>query len=181
MEYNQLETPRLILRRFTPDDLKFIFNHFANSFVSKYLYDNEPPESLNEAKEILDWCTDTESKHHIRWCIVLKDTEIPIGTIGFHKYNTTNNSAEVGYDLSSEYIRQGYMTEAMKCILDYGFNKYGLNRVQAIVAVENVASNKLLGSIGFTLEGVIRDECLYRGHYYDHNLFSLLKRDAKNK
>lgn len=177
MKYKEIETPRLLLRKFDENDLTFIYNHFKNEFVSKYLYDNEPPKDENEAKWILDWCLDLESEVHIRWCIVNKDNGESIGTLGFHKYDKTNNSVEIGYDLAEGYIRKGVMSEALKAILDYGFNEFNFNRVHASVAVKNTASNKLLESLGFTLEGVIRDELYFRGKYYDHNIFSLLKRE----
>lgn len=48
MQYTILETPGLILRKFKPDDLDFIFNHFNSQFVSQYLYDNEPPKNIND-------------------------------------------------------------------------------------------------------------------------------------
>ena len=180
MEYNLLESSRLILRKFEPSDLSFVFNHFGDSFVSEYLYDNEPPKNKDEAKEILDWCTDFESSSHIRWCIILKEKNIPIGTIGFHIYDQTNNAVEIGYDLSKKYTQQGYMTEAMEIVLNYGFEKYNLNRIHACVAVENFASNILLKKLGFHLEGIIRDKHFFRGNYYDHNLFSMLKKEKAN-
>ncbi|MCP4178315.1 MAG: GNAT family N-acetyltransferase [bacterium] len=180
MKYSLLETSRLILRKFEPNDLSFVYNHFSNSFVSEYLYDNEPPKNKDEAKEILDWCIDIESLNHIRWCIILKEKNIPIGTVGFHIYDQINNAIEIGYDLSQKYTQQGYMTEAMNVVINYGFKNYNLNRIHACVAVENTGSNRLLEKSGFHLEGIIRDKHFFRGNYYDHNLFSLLKKDKSN-
>ncbi|WP_187759646.1 hypothetical protein [Thiospirochaeta perfilievii] len=56
MKYQELETKRLLLRKFESSDLDFIFRHFNDGFVSNYLYDNELPQDLTEAGEILDWC-----------------------------------------------------------------------------------------------------------------------------
>jgi ribosomal-protein-alanine N-acetyltransferase len=179
MKYEKLQTPRLQLRQFEESDLDFIFNHFGSPFVSKYLYDNEPPKDVKEAKVILSWCRDFKSEDHIRWCIVLKEENRAMGTIGFHRYDQNNHSAEIGYDLSEKFSRQGYMTEALDCILDYGFNTYNMNRIHASVAIKNKASNNLLKKLGFKLEGVIRDQYFFRGKYYDHNLFSLLRRDKE--
>lgn len=52
-----------------------------------------------------------------------------------------------------------------------------LNRINAYVALDNVNSMKLSGKLGFVNEGVYRDKHLFRGKYYDHYSFSLLKRD----
>lgn len=173
MKYEQLVTDRLILRNFISTDLDFIYNHFKDSFVSRYLYDNEPPETHSEAQEILDWCMDLDSDH-IRWCILLKEDLSPIGTIGFHRYDQQNNSAEIGYDLSESFSNQGFMTESLKCIMSYGRSQYKLHRVHASVSTDNEASNKLLKKNGFQLEGMIRDQYLFRGIYYDHNLWSYI-------
>jgi ribosomal-protein-alanine N-acetyltransferase len=179
MKYQRIETPRLILRNFKIDDINFVFNHFNDSFVSQYLYDNEPPKSIDKAKEILDWCIDLDS-NHIRWCIILKENSSPIGTLGFHRYDNENNSAEIGYDLSNKYTNLGIMTEALKSILEYGHSQFNLHRVYASVAKENVASNKLLENNGFFLEGIIRDQYLFRGKYYDHNLWSHIQSEKAN-
>ena len=177
MKYQKLETQRLILRRFEQSDLEFIFKHFKDSFVSKYLYDNEPPKNETEAQEILDWCIDLNS-NHIRWCILHKEDSNPIGTIGFHRYDSQNNSAEIGYDLSEAYTQKGYMTEALNCIIKYGSKDLLIHRMYASVAINNIASNKLLESNDFQLEGILRDQYLFRGKYYDHNLWSHILRKS---
>ena len=179
MEYQKLKTARLILRRFESIDLDFAFSHFNDSFVSRYLYDNEPPQNLAEAKEILDWCIDLKSDH-IRWCIMLKENSKPIGSIGFHCYDNQNNSAEIGYDLLEAYTQMGIMTEAIKCILEYGHTQFRLHRIHASVAVNNLASNKLLEKNDFQLEGIIRDQYFFRGKYYDHNLWSYIHSEKAN-
>ncbi|WP_089744453.1 GNAT family N-acetyltransferase [Gracilibacillus ureilyticus] len=52
-----------------------------------------------------------------------------------------------------------------------------LNRINAYVALENIQSIKLLKKLGFKNEGVFRDKHYFRGKYYDHYSFSLLKRE----
>ncbi|MCD4669950.1 MAG: GNAT family N-acetyltransferase [Actinomycetia bacterium] len=179
MKYQKLETARLILRKFESSDLNFVFNHFKDSFVSRYLYDNEPPKNLAEAQEILDWCIDLKSDH-IRWCIMLKENSKPIGTIGFQRYDNQNNSAEIGYDLLESYSKMGIMTEVLKCIIEYGHKQFGLHRIHASVAKNNLASNKFLKKNGFHLEGIIRDQYFFRGKYYDHNLLSYIHSEKAN-
>jgi ribosomal-protein-alanine N-acetyltransferase len=179
MKYQKLETARLMLRNFESSDLDFVYSHFQDNFVSKYLYDNEPPQNLTETQEILDWCIDLKSDH-IRWCIILKESSKSIGTIGFHLYDNQNNSAEIGYDLLENYTQMGIMTEAIKCIMEYGHKQFGIHRSHASVAINNLASNKLLEKNGFHLEGIIRDQYFFRGKYYDHNLWSYIHSEKVN-
>ena len=69
------------------------------------------------------------------------------------------------------------MNEALICAIESGFNNMALNRINASVALENINSIKLLEKLGFKNEGIYRDKHLFRGKYYDHYSFSLLKRD----
>lgn len=177
MFFPDIETERLILRKFQKDDLQFIFEHFSDNDVCEYLYDNEPLKSLEEAKQIMAFYEDQENKTHNRWVIISKQERIPIGTSGFHCWDKHNNIAEIGYDLNKTYWGQGYMSEALTAILNHGFKNLRLNRVQAFVYLGNERSSNLLLRLGFKKEGIIRDKHLYRGKYYDHYCFSLLKRE----
>ena len=177
MNVSELKTNRLLLRKFASSDLNFVHHHFSNAKVTEFLYDNEPAESIDAARKILDWCMDFSSPTHTRWCITLLDNKTQIGTCGFHNYDSTNNASEIGYDLLPDYWNNGYMSEALTEMLSYGFEHLGLNRIYAFVFVNNAASNRLLERLGFSLEGVIREKHYYRGKYYDHNLHSLLRSD----
>lgn len=74
-------------------------------------------------------------------------------------------------------LGQGYMEEGLVVAIESGFNNMALNRINAFVALENINSIKLLEKLGFKNEGIYRDKHLFRGKYYDHYSFSLLKRD----
>jgi ribosomal-protein-alanine N-acetyltransferase len=189
MKVDELRTERLVLRAFREDDLQFVFDHFSDPDVSRFLYDHEPPTTIKEGEDILKWCMDSGSKDHIRWCIEIgkgsgkvvggKEGDIgrPIGTCGFHWYDPLNNSAEIGYDLAREFWGQGLMAEALRSMLAFGFDVLQLNRVYAYVYPKNQRSVQLLAGIGFSHEGVIREKHLFRGKYYDHSLYSLLRKE----
>ena len=108
---------------------------------------------------------------------ISQKNQLQLGTCGFHYWDRTNNIAEIGYDLWHECWGQGYMKEALKCAIESSFTNMGLNRINAFVALDNVNSVKLLEKLGFKNEGIYRDKHLFRGQYYDHYFFSLLKRD----
>jgi ribosomal-protein-alanine N-acetyltransferase len=69
------------------------------------------------------------------------------------------------------------MREALDAVLTYGFGKMGLNRVQAMVHPDNARSIHLLGRLGFTCEGVLRDWRFYKGRFWDEACFSLLRHE----
>ena len=174
----RLESDRLILRSITFGDLEFVFDHFSDPHVYKYLVDEEPVTNELEAKEIIQWASNPADISCNRWIIQLKDNEKPVGTCGFHNWDQKNNRVEIGYDLSQPYWRNGITCEAVSTMIKSGFARMGLNRIEAFVHLENIGSSNLLKKLGFQLEGIVRDKHLFRGQYYDHYCFSLLKSDC---
>ncbi|BBM86538.1 GNAT family N-acetyltransferase [Candidatus Uabimicrobium amorphum] len=171
MHYKQLCSSRLLLRKFRANDLDFLFKHFSDANVTKFLYDQEPLSSKKEAQELLSWVMDIDSGDHIRWCITLKDQ--PIGTCGFHLYDATAQSAEIGYDLAYEHWNKGYMSEVLDVVLNYAKRDLHLRTIKACVAIDNIPSQKLLLKQGFVLVETDPKKHLFRGKYYAHHIYSL--------
>jgi [ribosomal protein S5]-alanine N-acetyltransferase len=172
-----LETERLILRQLTVDDIDFVFHHFSDPRVTQYLMDEPPVLDYAQAQAIIDFYLEPEGKDHSRWGIVHKADNRMIGTCGFHKWVKASFRAETGYDLSPDYWGQGYMGEAVRAVIHLGFERMGLNRIEALVYVNNDRSIQLLHRLGFKQEGRLRDFFCLDGVFYDHFLFTLLKRE----
>ena len=96
---------------------------------------------------------------------------------GFH-FQAAGFKAEIGDDLGRDYWHQGYMSEALRAMLAYGFETLKLNRIEALVMPENEASATLLRRLGFSEEGVLREYAYFKGEYHDLRFFSLLRREA---
>lgn len=69
------------------------------------------------------------------------------------------------------------MSEALHAVLSHGFEHMELNRIDALVYVENERSIQLLQKLGFKQEGLLRDYFYLDGKFYDHYIFALLKKD----
>ena len=67
-----------------------------------------------------------------------------IGTISLWKFSEDKKTAEVGYDLNPVFHNKGIMTEALNCVLKYGFTQLQLDKIEAYTHKENQASRKLL-------------------------------------
>lgn len=85
----------------------------------------------------------------------------------------------LGYWIGAPFARQGYMTEAMNALLSFGFDKLGLNRIEAACLVENVASRALLLKCGFRQEGLARKYLRINGAWQDHLTFAILRDDVR--
>ena len=171
-----LETHRLYLRPLAARDAEFLLAHFGDDEVTRYLVDAEPLTSRADADRIVAFYQDAEHGQ-CRWMLVDKRTGATIGTCGFHMCEPSYHKAEVGYDLASSHWGQGLMTEALAEILAHAFTHMEMNRIEALVHPDNHQSIALLDRLGFLLEGTIRDRFWFRGRYYDHRLYSLLRRE----
>jgi [ribosomal protein S5]-alanine N-acetyltransferase len=108
---------------------------------------------------------DINSKKIIGWC-------------GYHTWYIKHLRGEIGYELYDvSFKRQGYMSEALEVIIDYGFNTMHLNQIEAFVAVDNVASLKTLHKFQFVQEGHLREHYSHEDKPEDSLVFYLLKRD----
>lgn len=132
-------------------------------------------EHLDQAQALIDFfITSYAEKRGIRWGIERKGTKGLIGTIGFNLWSPKHRRAEIGYELLPESWRNGYATEAISAVLQYGFQELKLNRIGAIVFTENEASNHLLLKLGFQQEGILRDYMVQNGRANDTYIYSLL-------
>ena len=173
-----LETNRLILRKMALSDVEFYFSHFnIREIVEGCCFPG--PKSLEAAEEELEaYCIKPfEENRGIRWGIIRKGSNQLIGTCGYYDWNKNARRAEVGYDLNPKYWGQGIMTEALRAILKYSFEKMALNRVQAIIDSKNARSIGLVLGLGFKEEGVLRERSYFNGQFRDDVCFSLLKRE----
>lgn len=174
--FPELETERLLLRRMSLDDAEFYLELFSDPDIVE-LTAFDPPKGIEGAtQELMEFCIRPfEENRGIRWGIALKGLKGLICTIGYYQWVKAGGyRSEIGYDLLAAYRRQGIMTEAMREVLKYGFEKMGLNRIEAFVDPRNVASIRLLQKIGFHQDGVLRERTHFHGKFMDDVCFSLL-------
>ncbi len=109
--------------------------------------------------------------------IVHTQSQKVIGTIGFMWMQNDHRSAEVGYSLNRSYWNHGYMTEALRMMIDFGFEELGLNRIEAQHECDNPASGQVMLKAGMQKEGVLRQRLFNKGRYVDVALYAILKKD----
>lgn len=169
-----LETERLRLREIMPDDAKAIFRCFSDEEVTRY-YGQGAFTTLEQAEQLIDlFAKNRLERRGIRWGIELKDRKGLVGTIGFNAWAPKHKRAEIGYELHPDYWRQGYAREAASAVLTFGFQELGLDRVGAVVFIDNEASHALLNRLGFEKEGLLRKYIHQNGKSYDTYVYSLI-------
>jgi len=144
-----LETERLALRVLSPDDASDVFDLRSNEENQAYI-DRPLAKNIQEASDHIDMIVDgIHNQKWINWAITIKGVNKVIGLTGFWNYHETKPQVEIGYELHPHYQGKGYMTEATKAILEYGFREMGIRRVQANIHKENAKSIALLKKFGF--------------------------------
>ena len=148
------ETARLILREFSPDDFEDVHAYSSDYETVKHMMFG--PNTEAQTHEYLEkQCAEemaAEPRMHYNCAIQRKDTGRVIGGISFHM-NWRRDDAILGAILNRHETGQGFMTEAMKGVLDYAFRTLGLHRMHAVVDVENGAMIHILEKCGLRREG----------------------------
>ena len=115
------------------------------------------------------------------WIIVLKNESKAIGTIRLAYWDLNRLITKIGYGISPDYGRKGYLSEALLCIIKYAFDILGFYRIESWTRYDNYASIKGLENIGFINEGSLRNYYLgFDGKRYDVLLYSIIKEDYVN-
>lgn len=175
-----LQTDRLDLVEIGQSHLTDIFSLFSDDRVTKY-YNIVTLKEEKDAQSYLDWFRNRFAlKAGIRWGIVLKGTTKLIGTAGYNNF-TTQHRANLGYDLHPDHWGHGYVTEALTAVIEFGFARLLVNRIEAEVMPGNIASEKVLNKLKFKKEGLLRQWMYWNGHHYDMIMFSLLWQDYRPK
>lgn len=172
-----LATPRLQMVAMGPNHRDFVFRHFSDPEVARYLVDAEPVRTQADADEIVAFYEDPDRRRRSRWVVLERPALTPIGTIGLHAYEPERRKVEIGYDLAPNRWGVGLMAEAVGAVLDHAFDTLGVHRVEAFVHVDNIRSARLLGRLGFTREGTVRAMYFSAGSFHDHDWYSLLATD----
>ncbi|MFZ4752109.1 MAG: GNAT family N-acetyltransferase [Chitinophagaceae bacterium] len=172
-----LVTPRLILRGLHPEEYQIRMQASESEKWSYFGFRNEEQAKLEEEKFKSGMHGYNRSFYH--FYLIHRTSLNVIGACGFHYWFTRHHRAEIGYgiyDLSDRH--QGYMSEALPPILQFGFEQLGLHRIEATLSPQNLPSLKLLQKNHFQEEGLLK------GHYYngseflDSLIMSLLRKDG---
>lgn len=143
-----------------------IFTHWLSDFqITDYLGRSAALATFNDEKEYLEKGI-TDSKRNFA-IVTLEDDKL-IGTVSLEGIDRLNRTAELGIFIGDEnYRNNGYGTEAIKLILDYGFNYENLNNIELHLMSFNERALKCYEKCGFKEYGRRRKCKFINGNYYD--------------
>jgi len=181
MHFEIIETRRLILKGLFPVDINYIFENFTKPEIKRILGHRSEEDYLKEESKHKNGYS-SYNRSFILFLLTDKASDNIIGRCGLHNWNMEHKRAEIGYVMEAEsFKRKGLMSEAVSAIIDYGFNKMNLNRIEALVGIGNIPSLRLMEKYHFIKEGVLRQHHYTSDKYEDSILFSKLYTDYINE
>ena len=179
----QLETERLILRRFhrrdaaALDEAVRVSLYELNQWLPWARMDYTSGDTASFIREsILAWKEGRAWDYSIRF---KDDPDRHVGNVSLWTVSKLGKIAEIGYWVRSDETNRGICTEAVDRVIEEAFVALGYHKVVLRIAVGNEASDRIAEKLGFTREGILREELLIRGNWVDHSLWSLLDREYR--
>ena len=121
--FQNLETERLLLRRLHDNDVNEVLELRGNPETMKFI-PRPLAKNTDDALEHIKMINDKiEENIGINWAVTIKGSDKMIGLIGHYRIQPENHRAEIGYMILPQYQGKGYVTEAVKAVMEYGFNQ----------------------------------------------------------
>ena len=167
-----IETPRMIIRHFTPEDAADLHEIFGDDEIMKNC---KPAYDFDKTKDFLSsFCIGRNGAV----AAVHKESGKMMGYILFNEAD--EGVFEMGWIFNRRYWRQGYAYESCKAVIDYAFRELKAHKIFA-EAIDTVKSVSLMQKLGMQLEGIQRSQTKdNHGNWADLYFYGLLEDDWRN-
>jgi RimJ/RimL family protein N-acetyltransferase len=172
MPIDYIETQRLRIRSFQPDDWQAVYDYTSDPAVMMYI--PEGPFTPEQAKAFV---AENMGEQARAFAVVLKTDDTLVGHMVFHPWFALG-PYEIGWVFNRAYHGHGYATEAAMALLRYGFETLHLHRIIATAQPENVASCRVMEKLGMRREAHFR-KCIMRpdDRWWDEYFYALLEEE----
>ena len=173
-----LETPRLWLRPVERSDASAIQTAAAAREIADTMISIPHPYPDGEAQRyITRQQAELKAGRAVTFVIELKKGKRFSGLIEVREIDRVHLQAELSFWLKPDLWDQGFMSEAVQAVVQYGFEVMDLNRLYAHHMLRNPASGKILEKCGFTQEGLLRERVVKWGQFENVALWAMLYKD----
>lgn len=176
----RLTSQRLYLRSPILSDAEAFARY--NATPAFYNYVRMDPPTLESTRAYVAYMmSEVTAEPRVRYSfsIVEQAQDLVIGDIYMKIHDPSVQIAEVSYGLDPAFWGHGYMSEALRLMIDFGFDTLKLKRIYAVCDPQNEASRRLLEKSGMQYEGRHRAEELIRGVYEDNLYYAVLDTDKR--
>ena len=163
MEFQDLDGKRIKLIKLDESGLEDMWEYSKNPLLYRF-FEFLPQQTIEETKEYLDKLMKRGAAGNAHyWFVSLRENGKIIGSFGVHDIDWRKKDAEISYSISPDYWGQRYFEESLRTVLWYLFQEQRFHRVHATTRFDNMPSIKGLESVGFQIEGRLRE------FYYSHD------------
>ena len=173
----KLETERLILRPFEDGDAPALMPIMNDPEVTHNLLTSPTFSEEDIAETIRKRKAAIEAKERYSLAVVLKETGRLMGACSLIEVSWEHMHAELVYSLGKEFWGKGYMTEAVRRMIQFGFEELGLERISVGCFARNKASARIIEKLGFEFEGLARHAYCKDGEFLDELRFGMIRSD----
>ena len=119
-----------------------------------------------------------EQENHDVYMHLIRNAQggVMVGRINLSVLGKDRKTAELGYRIGENVTNLGYASEAVKLVLDKAFHTYGLNRIIAGAATDNLASKRVLLKNGFTFSRIIENDLQMNNEWVHTAVFEIMNR-----
>ena len=174
-----LKAQRILLRPLSTVDLVAFVAYRSDPEVARYQSWTTPYTS-DQAAALLKGMNQVPAGTPGIWFqLAIERFDQPgiIGDCAFQILSDDSLQAHIGFTLSRQFQKQGYGAEAVRCLLGYLFGELQLHRVTAICDAENLASARLLESVGMRREGHYLSNIWFKGAWGSEFSYALLEKE----
>jgi RimJ/RimL family protein N-acetyltransferase len=157
---DEIETARLRLRMFTPEDLDALAAIAADPEVMRYIGPGNPLTREEVESNLASIISGFRRRGFGRWAVVKKDSGAMVGYCGL-THGNEEVGVEVAYMLARSEWGNGIASEAARACLRYGFERLGVDSIAGLTRPENLRSRRVMERAGMRY---VRD-----GHYYGYD------------
>jgi len=172
--FGPISTPRLVIREVRHSGLDDLLEVNGDHEVTRFL----PYATWQSREDGVAWLTlmtGLAERGNARQLVVVgKDDAKVIGTLLLFNFDPGSARLEVGYVLGRAHWGRRLMGETLQSMCTFAFGSLGIRRLEAEVNSSNVASLRLLRSLGFVHEGTLRKRWVAKGAAYDTDMYGLL-------
>jgi [ribosomal protein S5]-alanine N-acetyltransferase len=169
-----LQTARLVLRQITMEDAPALYKMRSDKNMMAMIA-RPLATCIEDVQKLIETIQTGQANNDlINWAISLKNDATLIGTIGYYRMKKEHYRAEIGYMLAKEHQGMGLMNEAVTEVIRFGFEVIKLHSIEAVIAPENVASQRVVKRTGFVQEGFFRESEFFEGKFISKTVYSLL-------
>ncbi len=155
-----LTTPRLVLRPAQREDAPAVCRLLQDQEIQMNTLYIPYPYTLDHAHSFIHSCQIAD-ENDCNYALVRQADGEFLGMISL-VINPDHKRGMVGYWLGKAYWNQGYMSEALQRVMQYGFKERGLQKVYAECFVENRGSARVMEKSGMVREGLLREYFYHR-------------------